>query len=192
MGLRERKKQALRETLYNQSVELFRRDGFDQVPVTMICQAAGIAKGTFFNHFPTKDHVLVEWYTRINTNDDDALPPSGSVDERLMTVIRRVFDQALADADLWRSKQERVALNADLRAVERASDARARTLFARILSAGVASGELKQDTDTAAVADLLVVVLTGTVHDWTLSEGTCDFMALASDRIDTLLKTLAS
>lgn len=191
MGLRARKKQALRETLYNQSLELFRRDGFETVSVSRICQAAGVAKGTFFNHFPTKDHVLVEWYSRINERADETPLPEGPVIARLIAVTHRVFDQALADADLWRSKQERVALNADLRAVERASDARARSLFAQIIADGMTSGELKDETDPEAIADLLVSLLTGTAHDWTLAEGACDLKGLAARRVEALMKTLA-
>jgi AcrR family transcriptional regulator len=49
-----------RETLYTVSMELFRSHGFDEVSVSRITREAGVAKGTFFNHFPTKDHVLAE------------------------------------------------------------------------------------------------------------------------------------
>ena len=72
-GLRERKKEALRESLYRTALKLFRTDSFDTVPVSAICKAAGVAKGTFFNHFPTKDHLLLEWYSRMTHVGNTAL-----------------------------------------------------------------------------------------------------------------------
>lgn len=37
----------------------FRRVGVEKAIVSEICRKAGVAKGTFFFHFPTKDHVLL-------------------------------------------------------------------------------------------------------------------------------------
>ncbi len=51
----------VRIRLYDVALAEFRTHGFDGVPVASITRSAGVAKGTFFNHFPTKDHVLAEW-----------------------------------------------------------------------------------------------------------------------------------
>jgi len=60
----------VRERLFDVCLEEFRKHGFEQVPVSRITAAAGVAKGTFFNHFATKDHVLAEWLHR---NVDQAM-----------------------------------------------------------------------------------------------------------------------
>jgi len=54
----------VRERLFNVCLEGFRQHGFEQVPISRITAEAGVAKGTFFNHFATKDHVLAEWLHR--------------------------------------------------------------------------------------------------------------------------------
>lgn len=58
-GKRERNKRARKENLYVVAVDLFRRKGFEETRVEEITQAAGVAKGTFFNYFPTKEDVLL-------------------------------------------------------------------------------------------------------------------------------------
>lgn len=58
LGLRERKKQATAERLYRTALNLFSERGYDATTVEEIAQAAELAKGTFFNYFPTKDAVL--------------------------------------------------------------------------------------------------------------------------------------
>ncbi len=190
-GLRERKKRAVRQTLYDTALRLFRRDGFDSVPVSAICAEAGVAKGTFFNHFPTKDHVLLEWYDRMTTSGNATEPLQGTAVERLIALTDGFFDIALADADLWRAKQQRAALSPDFRAAELASDARTRTIVEALLTDAISSGELRGDLDVKALSDLVVAVLTGSVHDWTLSNGALNIQALVRQRLETLVGALA-
>lgn len=46
------------QRLYEAALELFMRQGYEVTTVEAIAQAAGVAKGTFFVHFPTKEAVL--------------------------------------------------------------------------------------------------------------------------------------
>ena len=61
-GKRESKKRAVRKALYEAGIGLIERDGYDAVSVDQIVAAAGVAKGTFFNHFPGKADLLADWY----------------------------------------------------------------------------------------------------------------------------------
>ncbi|MCV7221788.1 TetR/AcrR family transcriptional regulator [Mycolicibacterium elephantis] len=49
-----------RERLLGAAVAEFKRDGMAAADIGAIVSAAGVAHGTFFFHFPTKEHVLVE------------------------------------------------------------------------------------------------------------------------------------
>jgi AcrR family transcriptional regulator len=57
-GKREAGKLARRDRLYDAAVTLFREQGYENTTVDQITRRAGVAKGTFFNYFPTKDAVL--------------------------------------------------------------------------------------------------------------------------------------
>ena len=48
------------ERLYQAAISLVRERGYDDVSVSNVTHVTGIAKGTFFNYFPTKAHVLSE------------------------------------------------------------------------------------------------------------------------------------
>jgi AcrR family transcriptional regulator len=58
IGKRESAKLERRKRLYVAALELFRTQGYDATTVDQITRRAGLAKGTFFNYFPTKDAVL--------------------------------------------------------------------------------------------------------------------------------------
>jgi AcrR family transcriptional regulator len=58
LSRRERKKQALREAIYNCAIKLFSQKGFDKVTVEDITNKVDIAKATFFNYFSSKEAIL--------------------------------------------------------------------------------------------------------------------------------------
>jgi len=57
---RETKRLQTRERLMGAAVAEFKRSGLAEADVGSIVAAAGVAHGTFFFHFPTKEHVLLE------------------------------------------------------------------------------------------------------------------------------------
>jgi AcrR family transcriptional regulator len=58
VGKREQGKVERKERLYEAALSLFRGQGYEMTTVDQITRQAGLAKGTFFNYFPTKDSVL--------------------------------------------------------------------------------------------------------------------------------------
>lgn len=57
---REAKRLQTRERLLGAAIAEFKRAGMAAADVSAIVAAAGVAHGTFFFHFPTKEHVLLE------------------------------------------------------------------------------------------------------------------------------------
>ena len=57
---REAKRLQTRERLMGAAIAEFKRSGIAAADVGAIVAAAGVAHGTFFFHFPTKEHVLLE------------------------------------------------------------------------------------------------------------------------------------
>jgi AcrR family transcriptional regulator len=61
---RQAKRLQTRERLFGAATAEFKRAGMAEADVGAIVAAAGVAHGTFFFHFPTKEHVLLELETR--------------------------------------------------------------------------------------------------------------------------------
>jgi AcrR family transcriptional regulator len=57
---RERRVREVHDRILNAAMERFAAHGVESVKVDEICHAADIAQKTFFNHFPTKQHLLRE------------------------------------------------------------------------------------------------------------------------------------
>jgi AcrR family transcriptional regulator len=59
LSAREAKRLQTRERLMGAAIAEFKRTGMAEADVGAIVAAAGVAHGTFFFHFPTKEHVLL-------------------------------------------------------------------------------------------------------------------------------------
>lgn len=64
MSRRERKKKETREKIFSNAMQLFRLQGFTATSVEQITQHADVGKGTFYNYFPTKEAVVLEFSRR--------------------------------------------------------------------------------------------------------------------------------
>lgn len=60
IGTREAQRLETRARLFDAAVAEISRSGLTGADVSSIVAAAGVARGTFYFHFPTKEHVLAE------------------------------------------------------------------------------------------------------------------------------------
>jgi len=61
---RARRRLETRDRVFTAALAEFRRAGVARAEIERIVRAAGVARGTFYLHFPTKDHVLMELLRR--------------------------------------------------------------------------------------------------------------------------------
>src|SRR5215469_3749855 len=59
-GLRERKKQQVRQVIADTAEALFAERGFEQVTIAEIAQAAAVSKKTVFNYFPAQEDLYFD------------------------------------------------------------------------------------------------------------------------------------
>ncbi|PXX71344.1 TetR family transcriptional regulator [Nocardia tenerifensis] len=85
VGLRERKKVRLRETIAETAIRMFLESGFDRVSITDIARAAEVSRRTLFAYFPTKEDLVLQRF-------------ADHEDEPARTVRNRRTDQPPLDA----------------------------------------------------------------------------------------------
>ncbi len=92
-GVREARRLQTRARLFDAALAEIAQRGQADADVSAIAAAAGVARGTFYFHFPTKEHVLVELEraeeTRIVSELGDA---EGDLEAVLSQVVNHVLD----------------------------------------------------------------------------------------------------
>jgi AcrR family transcriptional regulator len=165
---RERKKERVRRQLYRAALELFPERGYDGTSVQEICDRADVAKGTFFNYFPSKEHVLLAYHDEIKLDVLRALEggsfgsAADAVGACFAAWARRIAgERPMARIVVRHMFASDLLLDADRRLDERLH----RWLTAR-LEEGIASGELRSDLEIGLFLPLIGGVLSSTTLDW--------------------------
>jgi AcrR family transcriptional regulator len=80
-------KSATRQRILQSARRLFADNGFDATTTRDIAHAAGIAAGTLFNYFPTKETILASLAAEALAEVSDPTESAASLDEALFSLI---------------------------------------------------------------------------------------------------------
>jgi len=91
-GRRERKKQMLRDRIWEETVHLIEREGVEGTTIDAVCQAVDVAKKTFYNYYASKHELLIDICQSqlLNRTDElinEALAGSDRLDKQLDTIF---------------------------------------------------------------------------------------------------------
>ncbi|MGH0038513.1 MAG: TetR/AcrR family transcriptional regulator [Myxococcota bacterium] len=90
---RELQRRRTRARLYDAALAEFARVGLDRANVATIAREAGVSRPSFYFHFPTKEHVLLELQWRKEQEVADRVRPCADLPSAL-----RALAEALVDA----------------------------------------------------------------------------------------------
>src|SRR3984893_6644579 len=99
IGLRERRKQETRQAISDVATELFSRQGFDEVTISQVAEAAGVAKMTVTNYFPRKEDLVFDRAEVIIASLADAVA-ARAPGESLLAAVRRDYAERIAAGDV--------------------------------------------------------------------------------------------
>ncbi len=146
--------------------DLFSRNGYDATGVAEICQAAGVSKGAFYHHFPTKQSVFValleEWLAGLDAQMQVLMAQAGDVPRGLVamtSITREVFEQARGQLpmflEFWReSSHDPLVWQATIAPYRRYTD-----LFAGLIQRGVQEGSLREVNPQSAARVVVALAL---------------------------------
>jgi AcrR family transcriptional regulator len=169
-GRRERHRAEIRERLFRAALGLFAERGYLETTVEDITEAADVGKGTFFNYFPTKEHVLATFGAERIAAIESALEEAkrGPV----LPALRRM---AVDLAGMWAENPELLrtiyAAHASCPPVRAELHKRllvGRRLMAEIFTLAQDRGEVRGDLPAAELARLTQLILFGVTLAWAM------------------------
>lgn len=190
---RERKKERTRQEIYRAAMDLFLARGFDSVTIEEICQAADVARGTFFLHFPTKDALLLEYGVQVTQELDALLESHGggattALRKILMFLAERATRHAAIVQLLVRETMLRPSTLADVAEQSRGlSD-----FFADLVRQGQQSGELRRAVNPRLAAAMITSSYFTIVGEWARGEKKFDLAATIQQSLHIILHGLAT
>jgi AcrR family transcriptional regulator len=90
-----------RERVLDAAIVEFQRAGTSSADINAIVVAAGVARSTFYFHFPTKEHVLIELIRRDEARLAEELSRFLDTPHDLPAVLQTIIDLVLALEGRW-------------------------------------------------------------------------------------------
>lgn len=138
LSLRERQKQRRRHRIYTVAIQLFRERGFEAATATDIAKHAHVSRGTFFNYYPYKEAVLLDYGAEVIGGLAEKARKGRESGLDAMAVLRELWDD-LAEI----SVRERDLIPPLVYELINPDPARARAAFERLPLSRILLGQLQ-------------------------------------------------
>ena len=172
MGRRERRAAETRMRLFRCALQLFAEHGFSNVTVEDITEASDVGKGTFFNYFETKDHVLGVMAEIQLGKVKEAAAFAGKGKQSIQSVLHglllRLAEEPGRSPSLARALISSFMASEAVRNLVEAKMREGRAIAAEIIVAGQARGEIDPRLKKDKVAMQFMQMFLGTLLLWSL------------------------
>ena len=169
---RSRRSAELRERIFRASLELFARKGYLETTVEDITNAADVGKGTFFNYFPSKDHVLLAFgemqLARLRQAVDDCRKSGEPLPNYFRSLIVMMTAEPTRHPDVIRALLQAFLSNPEVRQAMMELQTRVLALHAEIIQLGQQRGEIRADLPPVEIAQVFRQLIFGTLLIWSL------------------------
>ena len=173
-GRRQRRAAETRLKLFRSALQLFAERGFSGVTVEDITEAADVGKGTFFNYFESKDHVLGVMAEIQLGKVGEAVELAAAGKRPIQSVVHHLFLRAAEEPgrspDLARALISSFVSSRGVRELMARNMQQGRRMIAEIVSAGQKRGEIDRRLKKEKVAIQVLQTFMGTVLFWSLHE----------------------
>lgn len=169
-GRRERHKTDVRNRLLRAAFELFATRGFQATTVEDITQAADVAKGTFFNYFPTKELLLTQMSEHrldiLRAASAEARLHRRSSRELLYSLLLALVEEPRCSRGMARCMLLGPLSAEPMVSVAGTTIARGRRILSEIIALAQQRGEIRRDWSSADLAVLFQQAYFGVLYLW--------------------------
>src|SRR6266700_8019693 len=188
-GRRQRRSSEIRERLFRAALDLFANKGFVETTVEDITEAADVGKGTFFNYFPSKDHILLAFGEMQLGKLEAAVEMARQTNEPMPAFLRslgaRMTQEPTRNPEIIRAILQAYLSTTSVRAAMMDMQRRVHGLHTQMIQMGQERGEIRSDFPASEIAQVFRQTIFGTLLMWSLYGD-----ATLHERIDTAFNVL--
>jgi AcrR family transcriptional regulator len=169
---RQRRSLEIRERLFRAALDLFAQKGFAETTVEDITNEADVGKGTFFNYFPSKDHILLAFgemqLAKLETAVENARRTNKPMPEFLRSLGVRMTEEPTRNPAIIRTILQAYLSTTPVREAMIDLQKRVHALHTQIVRLGQERGEIRNDLPATEIAHVFRQTIFGTLLLWSL------------------------
>ena len=175
-GLRERKKERLRQAILDTALQLFKERGYEQTRISDIASAVEIGEATLYRYFASKEAIVNEISAMAMQMPREQLPDLRTdvrVEEHVRAVYGGVATQVLANRWIFKLAGS-LPLGSNLFSSDEDVASGLGRHLQSALREGQKRGEVTNEVDAATLTDLFASMLSTTVFGWARGDGSAE------------------
>jgi AcrR family transcriptional regulator len=169
---RQRRSAETRERLFRAALKLFADKGFAETTVEDITNVADVGKGTFFNYFPSKEHILIAFsdmqLSKLQATVDQMRERPEPMRSFFRSMTLRMTEEPAKAPDVVRAILQANLSSSSVRSVMRERNARAEGLLTQLVQIGQERGEFRRDLPALELAQVFRQTVFGTLLMWSV------------------------
>jgi AcrR family transcriptional regulator len=192
----QKRSEETRSRIINAALDLFAREGYDATGVAQICQAAGVSKGAFYHHFPTKHAVFMEilqsWLDVLNVQMLSTWKDAQNIPQALLDmagIMQQIFEQASGQLPMFLEFWTQASRDPQVWSVVVAPYRHYLEFFQGMIEQGMNEGSLKVG-DSGVAARAVVALAVGLLLQGMLDPGNTEHGQVAQQSMRALLNGL--
>ena len=192
----QQRSEETRARILEAAIQCFSNAGYASASVDDICAQAGVSKGAFYHHFPSKQAIflalLQDWLKTLDVAMESMRKPT--VPETLVQmtgmlplVFASAQDRLPMFLEFWlQASRDKAVWQATIAPYRHYQE-----LFAQLIEAGVAEGSVKP-VDSQATAQIIVSLAVGLLLQGVLDPHGADWQKVAAQSMQILMNGLAT
>ncbi len=191
----QQRSEETRHHILNSAIKLFSTNGYNAASVDDICSEAGVSKGAFYHHFPTKQSVFLallnDWLKTLDVAMEsmrrDTVPETlVQMTNTLPLVFQSAQDRLPMFLEFWLAAiRDETIWKATIAPYRHYTE-----MFTKMIEAGIAEGSLKK-VDARAAAQAIVSMAVGLFLQGVLDPQGADWSNVARQSMQALINGLA-
>lgn len=169
---RQRRSAEIRERLFRAALALFTKKGFAETTVEDITEAADVGKGTFFNYFPSKDHILIAFgemqLGKLEAAVTEARRTNEPIPQFLRSLVDRMTQEPTRNPEIIRAILQAYLSTTPVREVMLDLQKRVQAIHTELVRLGQQQGEIRRDLPPEEIAYVFRQTIFGTLLIWSL------------------------
>lgn len=191
---RERQSVERRERLFRAALDLFARKGFAETTVEDITNAADLGKGTFFNYFPSKEHIFLAFgemqLAKLKAAFEEMRSANVPVPVFMRSLGARMTQEPIRNPAIIRILLKAFLADSPVRESVMDLQNRVIAIHTEIIRLGQERGEIRGDQPPEVLAQVFRQTVFGTLLIWSLyGDGT--LLSRIEDAFEVLWTGLA-
>ena len=193
----QNRSQETRDQIKTSAIDNFCRSGYDGASVAEICNQAGVSKGAFYHHFPSKQAlflaIMEDWLKDLDRrlfNQKEPKKPVPKTLQEMGSTLGIVFKAASGQLPMFMEFLVQASRSPDIWEAVIAPYRKYQQSFSQLITKGKVEGSFKNSIDAEGSAWVLMSLAVGILLQGVLDPEAADWTMVTNKGVQIVIEAL--